>query len=90
MRLHSLIVFYRYSCAIPEGEELIITGGSSTGSLVSVYSEKGLQSILPYLITGRWSHACSSYMFDGVKVIHKILKYFDKNVSNIDNRGFST
>ena len=65
-------MFSRWACAIPdqENEELIITGGVYTSTLVSVYSEDGWQRNLAPLVEGRDSHACSSFIFNEVKVIH--------------------
>ncbi len=61
----------RFACAIPDPnkKEVIVTGGSYTMSIVSVYTEAGWQGDLKQLTQGRVGHACSSFTQAGEKVI---------------------
>jgi len=52
------------ACSISDGEAVIITGGYRTLTTVSVYTVEGWQQDLPPLNTGRYYHACSSYLSD--------------------------
>ena len=61
-------VYYSYACAIPDGDSVIITGGTYSLTTVSIYNVEGWQQDLPPLNTGRNSHACSSYLSGGSKV----------------------
>lgn len=55
-----------YACAIPDTEDtVVLTGGVVTQATVSVYSLQGWQEDLSPLNTGRFQHACSSYMSGG-------------------------
>jgi len=51
----------RWACAIPQEDSVIVTGGLSTKTIVSVYNTEGWLEDLPPLNTGRSSHACTSY-----------------------------
>ena len=59
------------SCAIPDPdrEELVITGGIRSYTLVSVYSKYGWQRDLTPLTHGRYIHACSSFTHKREKVL---------------------
>ena len=73
-------VYYSDACAIPDGDSVIITGGNggiSTQNTVSVYNIEGWQQDLPPLNTGRYDHACSSYMSDERRV--RVRSYEDIN-----------
>ena len=61
------IINYRYSCAIadPITDTLVVTGGWNTLDTVTRYSQQGWLEDLPPLITGRYSHACSSFVSSG-------------------------
>ena len=58
-----------YACAIPDpdNEEVVITGGS-TKKRVSVYNKAGHQRDLADLNTGRSNHACTSFIYQNMKV----------------------
>ena len=62
--------FNRRACAIadPENEEVIVTGGYHTLTKVSIYNKNGHQRDLPDLSKGRSEHACSSFIYDQIKV----------------------
>ena len=66
------IVYYSYACAIPDpiSDTVVVTGGGQgyTGvALTTVvrYGQQGWLGNLPPLITGRVSHACSSFRSSG-------------------------
>ena len=61
-------VNYSDSCAIPDVDTVIITGGYNNLKTVSVYNVQGWQEDLAPLNTGRRDHACSSYWLDGRRV----------------------
>ena len=47
-------------------DTLVITGGySHPPDMVSKYNRRGFSGYLPYLNTGRYGHACSSYKYNG-------------------------
>ena len=56
--------FSSYTCAINDGDEVVLTGGFENGRAVAVYSSNGFQSYLPDLNVARQDHACSSYHDD--------------------------
>ena len=61
----------RYACGIPDGEQLIITGGVSEGrniDNVHVYDTNGWVRDLPSLNLARSDHACASFMANGERV----------------------
>ena len=60
----------RYACAIPDpdNEEILITGGSYTKTTVSAYNKTGHLKDLADLNTGRYYHACTSFIFHNLKV----------------------
>ncbi len=64
------IVYYSRGCAIPDPntDTVVVTGGVNPLTRVSVYSVKGWKEDLPSLNTGRWYHACTSYMSGGKRV----------------------
>ena len=64
------MVYYSSACAIPDPDTdtVVVTGGDYDLNIVSVYSEQGWQEDLPSLNTGRWNHACTSYMSEGKRV----------------------
>ncbi len=66
----SNFIFDSYACAISDAdkEEVIITGGASTRTTVSVYGEAGWQRDLAPLSQGRLWHTCGSYVNGGKKV----------------------
>ena len=51
-------IFIRYHCAIETEEEVVLTGGYYSQSLVTKYNIEGQAEALPSLITGRYNHAC--------------------------------
>ena len=59
-----------YACAIPDkdNDEMILTGGRLNLTEVSVYSKSGHLRDLADLKTGRYSHACSSFILDNKMV----------------------
>ena len=68
-KLYIIILFFdRWACAIPDNEEVIITGGWDTMTMVSVYSKTGWERDLPPLSEGRFRHACESFLFEGDRV----------------------
>ena len=59
-------------------EEVIVTGGSETLALVTVYNEQGFVTELPYLNIGRSEHGCGHFVNSGgsqVRVAHHVSKY---------------
>ena len=60
----------RRACAIadPQNEEVIVTGGHYTLTKVSIYNKNGHQRDLPDLSKGRAEHACSSFIYNQMKV----------------------
>ena len=62
------IIYSSEACAIPNSDTVIITGGRSTLSTVSVYNVGGWQEELLPLNTGRERHACSSFWSDERRV----------------------
>ena len=67
-------VYYSSACAIedPDKGNVIVTGGITGGifnrKIVSVYNRVDWEEDLPSLNTGRWYHACTSYMSSGTRV----------------------
>ena len=60
----------RHVCAIPDNDEVILTGGMTwTLTTVSVYNEAGWLRDLTPLNQGRYRHACSSFILDGERVL---------------------
>ena len=55
------------ACAIPDPvtETVVVTGGRLTWTTVVRYGQQGCLEDLPPLITGRFRHACSSFMSAG-------------------------
>ena len=51
---------FSYHCAIEDDDEVVLTGGSYTRSLVTRYTVEGEATSLPSLITGRYYHACGT------------------------------
>ena len=59
-------------------EEVIVTGGSETLALVTVYNEQGFVTELPNLNIGRSEHGCGHFVNSGgsqVRVAHHVSKY---------------
>ena len=58
---------YSYACAIPDPvtDTVVVTGGDIAMTTVVRYGQQGWLEDLPPLITGRWRHACSSFMSAG-------------------------
>ena len=52
---------FSYHCAIEEYDEVVLTGGSETRSLVTRYNVEGEATSLTSLITGREHHACGIF-----------------------------
>ena len=55
--------YFSYHCAIEDGDEVVLTGGSDgqrTQSLVTRYNVEGEATSLPSLNTGRFLHACGT------------------------------
>ena len=52
----------RWACTIELAEVVIVTGGSESPSLVTVYSAQGWVEDWPSLNTGREDHACGHYV----------------------------
>ena len=61
------IVYYSQACALPDPitDTVLVTGGLFSSSSVTRYGQQGWLEDLPTLITGRYSHACSSFMSSG-------------------------
>jgi len=55
------------ACAIPDPitDTVVVTGGADTETTVVRYGQQGWLEDLPPLITGRYDHACSSFMSAG-------------------------
>ena len=64
-----------YACAIPDQEAVVITGGVATSRTVSVYNDQGWVEDMSQLNTGRYQHACTSYM-SGEKRVRNILVHW--------------
>merc|ERR1719468_824107 len=56
-----------YACAIPDPvtDTVVVTGGLLTENTVVRYGQQGWLEDLPDLITGRYIHACSSFVSSG-------------------------
>ena len=54
-------MYYRYACAVPAGDTLILTGGWFTLDKVSRYGLTGHLSDLAPLLVGRYGHGCGGY-----------------------------
>ena len=52
---------FSYHCAIEEYDEVVLTGGSETRSLVTRYNAEGEATSLPSHITGREHHPCGTF-----------------------------
>ena len=63
-------VYYSMACAIddPDTQTVVITGGRFTMTTVSVYGLQGWVEDFQPLNTGRYWHACTSYMSVGTRV----------------------
>ena len=62
-------IYCSYACAINLGSTVVITGGYSTKTTVSEYSQEGWVRDLPSLQQGRYGHGCSYFVSDdGTKV----------------------
>ena len=50
---------------------MVVTGGSFSEFSVTRYNQDGIVNDpdLPYLSTGRWSHACAKYVNDQQKTV---------------------
>ena len=62
------IFYYSWACGIPLEDSVIVTGGYDTFNTVSVYNVEGWLEDLPPLNTGRFHHACSSYLSGETRV----------------------
>ena len=65
------MVYYSVACTIPDPDTdtvIVTDGAGGTYTTVSVYSAQGWQEDLPSLNTGRYAHACTSYMTGGKRV----------------------
>ena len=67
----------RFACGIPDGDQLIVTGGVSSAGVnidnVHVYSTNGWVRDLPSLNIARSDHACASFIANGNRVSQKHL-----------------
>ena len=63
--------FTRCACAICFKEKVILTGGLKTLDKVTVYNSKGWVEDLPSLKTGRYYHACGSFVTSDKKMVRK-------------------
>ena len=63
--------FTRCACAICFKEKVILTGGLNTLDKVTVYNSKGWVEDLPSLKTGRYYHACGSFVTSDKKMVRK-------------------
>ena len=63
-------VYFSLACSIedPDTETVVITGGVSTLTTVSVYGRQGWKRDLRPLNDGRLNHACTSYKTAGTRV----------------------
>ena len=53
--------YYRYACAIPAMDSVILTGGWYNTDRVSRYGLAGHLSDLAPLVVGRYMHGCGGY-----------------------------
>ena len=65
--MYSNIVYYSDACAIPDPvtDTVLVTGGrfnTEVRDTVTRYGQQGWLEDLPTLITGRYYHACSSFV----------------------------
>ena len=63
--------FTRCACAICFKEKVILTGELKTLDKVTVYNSKGWVEDLPSLKTGRYYHACGSFVTSDKKMVRK-------------------
>ena len=65
----SINTYYRWACAIPGGESVLLTGGRVTMQRVFRYDAAGYVAELPGLNIGRYDHGCGAFLRqDGTKV----------------------
>ena len=69
-------VYFRNACSIQFNEKVIVTGGASTKSTVSVYNFGGWVEDLPVLNTGRWYHGCGHYVDNNNDIVRLVLYLF--------------
>ena len=69
------------ACAISDGDFVLVTGGTFSEFSVTRYNRDGVinDPDLPYLSSGRWSHACAKYLNDQQETV----KYLDINDQEI-------
>ena len=60
VRIMIVTCYFSYYCAIEDDDEVVLTGGSETRSLVTRYTVEGEATTLPSLNTGRFLHACGT------------------------------
>ena len=61
--------YYRKACAIPDGENVLLTGGYYSRQRVSRYDAAGYVAELPGLNIGRYDPGCGVFLRqDGTKV----------------------
>ena len=71
---------YRLSCAIELEDKVIVTGGISAMTTVSVYNDDGWVKDLAPLKSGRYGHSCGHYTSDEdlvklkIKNVHPAVK----------------
>ena len=71
-----LVTACSWSCAIEDGEEVVLTGGVTGGGMrpkitettVTRYNIQGQATHLPSLNTARYHHACGSYHLPDLEV----------------------
>ena len=60
------MILFSNACAISDGDTVLVTGGTFSEFSVTRYNRDGVinDPDLPYLSSGRWSHACAKYLND--------------------------
>ena len=64
---HCSYCSYSSACAIPDTatDTVVVTGGTQPRTSVVRYGQQGWLEDLPGLLTGRYLHACSSFVSSG-------------------------
>ena len=78
-----LLTTYRGACSIPQGDQIILTGGGETRKTVSRYDKDGWMRDMPSLNQGRYGHGCTTYMIgrEEVRLTLLIMSHMNINVS---------
>ena len=62
----------RWACTIELAEVVIVTGGSESPSLVTVYSAQGWVEDWPSLTHGRADHACGHFVNTDSQLVRRV------------------